>query len=347
LDQFLTLSAADRAIAFQQAEARLRLPAASIEKDFWVCFTLRALFSLPDWQDHLTFKGGTSLSKAWDLIQRFSEDIDLVIDRPFLGIEGDAAPENAPSAKQRRKRVEGVKEQARAAIQERLLPTLEQHLATVIPPVIDWKLVADPDDPDRQTLLFHYPGVLQPKEASLSPYVRPVVRVELGARSDTEPLEYCEIEPDIARVFPAAVGPGRFTVRVVSPKRTFIEKAMLLHEQACRKTPKPPRARLSRHYYDVYCLIGAGIADAALTTEGLFATVVRHRAIYFPESLHDDHGYDGLTPAGLRLRPASAFLSDWRADYQKMRESMFYGPSPDFEEVLREVGRFEDGLRGR
>jgi predicted nucleotidyltransferase component of viral defense system len=71
---------------------------------------------LPDWQDHLTFKGGTSLSKAWDLIQRFSEDIDLVIDRPFLGIEGDAAPENAPSEKQRRKRVEGVKVRARAAI---------------------------------------------------------------------------------------------------------------------------------------------------------------------------------------------------------------------------------------
>jgi hypothetical protein len=347
LDQFLTLSAADRAVAFQQAEARLRLPAASIEKDFWVCFTLRVLFSLPDWQGHLTFKGGTSLSKAWDLIQRFSEDIDLVIDRPFLGIEGDAAPENAPSTKQRRNRVEGVKIRARAAIQERLLPTLAQHLATVIPQVLDWQLAVDPDDPDQQTLLFHYPGVAQTLDSSRSPYVRPVVRIELGARSDTEPLEYREIEPDIAKVFPGVVGSGRFTVRVVSPKRTFIEKAMLLHEQACRKTPKPPRARLSRHYYDIYCLIGAGIADAALATEGLFANVVRHRAIYFPESLRDGYGYDSLTPAGLRLRPDPGFMSDWRADYQKMRESMFYGPSPDFEEVLREVGRFEDGLRGR
>jgi hypothetical protein len=168
-----------------------------------------------------------------------------------------------------------------------------------------------------------------------------------GARSDTEPLERCEIEPDIASVFPAAVGSGLFTVRVVSPKRTFIKKAMLLHEQACRKTPKPPRARLSRHYYDIYCLIGAGIADAALATEGLFANVVRHRAIYFPESLRDGYGYDSLTPAGLRLRPDPGFMSDWRADYQKMRESMFYGASPEFDEVMREVGRFEDGLRGR
>jgi hypothetical protein len=347
LDQFLTLSAADLGLAFQQAEARLRLPAASIEKDFWVCFTLRAMFSLPKWQDNLTFKGGTSLSKGWELIQRFSEDIDLVIDRPFLGIKAEAAPEAAPSRKQQRKRVEGVKARARIAIQEQLSPTLKHHLATSIPAALDWQLTVDPDDPDQQTLLFQYPSVLKPQAGNLSPYVRPVVRIELGARSDTEPLEQREIQPDIAKIFPDAVGPSRFAVRVVSPKRTFIEKAMLLHEQACRKAPKPPRARLSRHYYDLYCLIRAGIADAALTTEGLFAKVVRHRAIYFPESLRDGHGYDGLTRAGLRLRPHPSYLSVWRADYEKMQESMFYGASPSFEEVLRAVGQFEDGLRGR
>jgi predicted nucleotidyltransferase component of viral defense system len=137
LDQFLSLSTADRALAFQQAEARLTLPAASIEKDFWVSFTLRALFSLPNWRDNLTFKGGTSLSKAWNLIQRFSEDIDLVIDRPFLGIEADAAPETAPSKKQQRKRVEGVKLRARTAIQDQLLPTLKRNFATNIPAVLD------------------------------------------------------------------------------------------------------------------------------------------------------------------------------------------------------------------
>ena len=97
-------------------------------------------------------------------------------------------------------------------------------------------------------------------------------------------------------------------MRVVSPKRTFIKKAMLLHEQACRKTPKPPRARLSRHYYDIYCLIGAGIADAALATEGLFANVVRHRAIYFPESLRDGHGYEAFFPDATAIRAKAAML---------------------------------------
>ncbi len=94
------------------------------------------------------------------------------------------------------------------------------------------------------------------------------MRVELGARSDTEPREHCDIEPDIARAIPAAVDSGRVTVRVVSAKRTFIEKAMLLHEQVCPKTPRSPRPRLSRHYYDLYCLIRAGIADEAWSPKG-------------------------------------------------------------------------------
>jgi hypothetical protein len=339
------LSADDRALAFQQAEARLGLPAGSIEKDFWVCFTLRALFSLPNWRDHLTFKGGTSLSKAWGLIQRFSEDIDLVMDRPFLGIDNASAPETAPSKKQRRQRIKAVIEHAQAAIHERLSPLLTQCLADQIPDNLDWQLEADPDDPDNQTLLFRYPAVVPTQGASPSTYVRPVVRIELGARSDTEPLEAPEIEPDLATVFPDVTGPSRFTVRAVSPKRTFLEKALLLHEEACRKTPRRPKDRLSRHYYDLSRLITAGIAKQAIDEAGLFENVVQHRKIYFPQSLIEHHGYDSLTPSTLRLRPIEEGLADWRADYTKMRESMFYGEAPDFDEVLLVVGEFEESLR--
>lgn len=348
MDHFLTLSADDCALAFQQAEARLRLPAASIEKDFWVCFTLRALFSLPDWRDHLTFKGGTSLSKAWGLIQRFSEDIDLVIDRPFLGIDSDSAPEAAGlSRKKRQQRLKDVIERARAAIRERLSPSLKQCFEDQIPENLDWQLEADPEDSGNQTLLFRYPAVVPSQGASTSSYVRPVVRIELGARSDTEPLETPEIEPDLAKVFPDVTGPGRFTVRAVSPKRTFVEKALLLHEEACRKTPRPPKDRLSRHYYDLSCLITAGIAKQAMDEGGLFESVVQHRKIYFPQSLIENHGYDSLTPATLRLAPNAEWLSDWRADYAKMRESMFYGEAPEFDEVLLLVGKFEESLRDR
>lgn len=346
MDPFLQLPAQDRALAFQQAEAQLRLPAASIEKDFWVCFTLRALFSLSAWQDNLTFKGGTSLSKGWNLIQRFSEDIDLVIDRPFLGINDETAPETAPSGKQRRKRLDILMERAREAIHDRLLPALQRSLDERIPAEAgDWTLLVDPDVEDQQTLLFQYPSVLDAGKASTSAYIRPVVRIELGARSDTEPLDNPEIEPDVAKVFPDAVGPSRFRIRAVSPKRTFVEKAMLLHEHACRATPRPPGPRLSRHYYDLYRLIEAGVAIEALAEPDLFKSVVEHREIFFGVGLMADYGYAGLTPEKLHLLPNEEHLPQWRADYAQMRESMFYGESPDFDEIMRVVGRFGNSLQ--
>ncbi len=108
MNSFLTLALARRRQLCEEAATQLNLPAASIEKDFWVCWTLQELFALAEFGPHLTFKGGTSLSKAWKLIERFSEDIDVVIDREFLGFGGDQAPETAPSGKQRDKRLQGV-----------------------------------------------------------------------------------------------------------------------------------------------------------------------------------------------------------------------------------------------
>ena len=105
MNTFLQLPASERRLALQQVEAQMGLQAFSVEKDFWVCWTLRELFTLPDIGGHLTFKGGTSLSKAWKLIERFSEDIDLIVDKDALGFDGDAAPDKAPSPTQRKARL--------------------------------------------------------------------------------------------------------------------------------------------------------------------------------------------------------------------------------------------------
>ena len=110
MDAYLQLSPADQAAACNECSRRLSLEPVSVEKDFWVCWILRELFALPDIGQHLTFKGGTSLSKAWGLIRRFSEDIDLVVDKEALGFGGDAAPEKAPSKKKRRDRLEALME---------------------------------------------------------------------------------------------------------------------------------------------------------------------------------------------------------------------------------------------
>jgi hypothetical protein len=205
------------------------------------------LFRLPEWGRNLTFKGGTSLSKEWGLIERLSEDIDIVIDRDFLGFAGEMDPEKAPSKKQRRKRLDAMKAECQRRIHDDLCPALERHFAGLLPSSEEWKIAAasPSDDPDNQTLLFLFPETLM----STAPYLRADVKIEMGARSDNEPAEEVRIRPDLAEAFPDVLGPSDFSTRVLSPERTFWEKAMLLHEETYRPPDKKKRkARMARHY---------------------------------------------------------------------------------------------------
>jgi hypothetical protein len=169
---------------YEEAGRRLGLSAGSVEKDLWVCWTLRALLRLPSSGPHLTFKGGTSLSKGWKLIDRFSEDIDIVISRELLGFGGADTPEDAPSNKQRVKRLEALMVAAQQHMREALGPALEGEIRRRLPSTARWTLEPDADDPDAQTLLFHYPSAM-----GTAVYVRPVVKIELGARSEGSPRQ--------------------------------------------------------------------------------------------------------------------------------------------------------------
>ncbi len=229
MDEFINMPMKGRRRLCDEAQAKLSLRAASMEKDFWVCWTLRELFSLPGCGSHLTFKGGTSLSKAWKLIERFSEDIDVVLDRGFLGFGGDKSPESAGSNKQREKRLEELKLACQQRIRESLKPELSGRFQASLPKGSTWNLLDDEDDPDGQTLLFHYPSAYGD-----AAYVRPVVKIELGARSDTEPCGLPQIQPYLKEAFPKLFGAGSFAIRTVEPERTFWEKAMLLHEETFR-----------------------------------------------------------------------------------------------------------------
>ncbi len=298
-----------------------------------MCWTLRALFRLPVSGPHLTFKGGTSLSKGWKLIDRFSEDIDIVIAREFLGFGGADAPEDATSNKQRVKRLDALMHAARTHIRDVLGPALEQQIRHVLPSTSAWKLEADADDPDAQTLLFHYPPAM-----GAAVYVRPVVKIELGARSDTEPSAKPEIAPYLAEVFPDEVPDSRFPVHAVAPERTFWEKVALLHEESYRESGAAPKARLARHYYDLWCLITRGVAGRAIRDGALFDRVAAHRAAFFRRSRDAQASF---APGSLRIVPAADRLPLWRRDYDAMRESMFFDEVPDFAEILSVVGRFE------
>jgi len=333
MDTFIALTKDERKTYCNEAQARLGLPPASVEKDFWVCWTLRELFDLPEIGAHLTFKGGTSLSKAWKLISRFSEDIDIVIAREVLGFGGDASPDKAPSRKQVNKRLAALKDACRTLVQGELLHTLRERIESILGEPTEWSLEIDPDAEDGQALLFSYPGVFP------GGYVRPVVKIELGARSDTEPSEVVLIQPYLADAFPEIFPGNSLSVLTVSSRRTFWEKAMLLHEETYRPADKPRKARLSRHYYDLWSLIKEGVAAAAVADAELFERVAEHRATYFRVNWVD---YSTLRRGTLQLLPPENQIPYWRGDYRAMSTEMFFKTPPDFDEILSVVGHFED-----
>ncbi|MFH2131876.1 MAG: nucleotidyl transferase AbiEii/AbiGii toxin family protein [bacterium] len=334
--EFLKLPEERRHLIFGQTSAQLNLADVVVEKDFWVCWTLDQLFRLPTWGEQLTFKGGTSLSKGWKLIERFSEDIDIVINRDALGFGGEKAPEAALSKKQTKKRLNDLRDACQQCVRENIQPALQIAITADIPVELDWELTADPEDPDRQTLLFSYPTVF-PEQAA---YLRRSVKIEMGARSDTEPVETIQIQPYISDAFPGLLSGSEVTVRAVMPKRTFWEKAMLLHEESFRPNKRKTRKQyMARHYYDIYRLIQAGVADEAAADRDLFIRIANHRKIYFTYSWMN---YSTLVTGKLRLIPVDTQLPDWRSDYNNMKQEMFYGEVPGFDEIMEVVRRFQD-----
>jgi hypothetical protein len=333
VDRFLTMPANERRQLCEVAGVAMGLQPASVEKDFWVCWTLRELFALPESGPHLTFKGGTSLSKGWKLIERFSEDIDVVIDREFLGFGGEKSPEAATGSNERRRRLEALKAASQQHIRQSLAPALTSRLRERLPGEPAWALTDDADDPDRQTLVFEYPASFP-----VTDYLRPAVKIEMGARSDVEPSATPSIQPYIAEALPDALGPSTFTVQTLDPKRTFWEKSALLHEESYRTGARAPAVRLARHYYDLWCLLRAGVGDAALAEPDLFNRVVAHREVFFRRSKEAQYT---LRPGSLRLLPATERQQDWQRDYEAMRETMFFGEPPEFAEILNVVGDFE------
>lgn len=321
---------------FEQTAAKMNLAAVSVEKDFWVCWTLDQLFKLTC-GSHLTFKGGTSLSKAWNLIERFSEDVDITIHRDLLGFGGDNAPHAAPSKNQLKKRLDALKAECEQYIAGPLLSELETKIESQLPERSSWSL--RPDNQDSQTLLFEYPSVFPTQ----SEYLRRWVQIEMGGRADVVPSHLVTIRPYIAEVFPGVFPDAKVNVRAILPIRTFWEKAMLLHEEGFRPANKPRKNSLARHYYDIYRMIKAGIGNEALADLTLFFDIAAQREQYFRYTWVD---YSTYEPGQLRILPNDEDLPRWQADYNSMQREMFFGDVPEFREVLEKAKEFQNKFNG-
>ena len=303
-----TLPNTDRADLFQEAANRRGVATALIEKDFWVCWVLKQLFALPDLGPHFIFKGGTTLSKVFNVIQRFSEDIDISINREYLGFGGGQDPENMQGTNKTKRQLEKLQLSCREKITNDLLPLLNETFAQLLDKTPkskknSWKLAQD--ERDLQTLLFTYPTLRPHSEA----YLQQIVRIELGARSDHWPAKTYQITPYLAEEFPQLFAEAACTVKVLEAERTFWEKATLLHEYYSRDDNRTGD-RLSRHFYDLHALANSPIGASALHRIDLLERVVKHKTIFFKTSRAN---YEEAANGNIHLIPSAGKLAALRA----------------------------------
>lgn len=297
--------------------------AQNIEKDWWVTQVLRVLFSLP-YAEHMSFKGGTSLSKAWNLIDRFSEDIDIAISREYLGYAGELSRTQV-SDKLRRAACSFVRETLQNDVREGLIAQgIASDLFSVRVNITSVTTV------DPEVIYVDYHSSLPQSE-----YIAHTVKIEVSGRSMHEPLQDVMLQSYIDQYLPQSkVAMPAFPVHVVVPERTFLEKIMLLHEEFAKPTTDVRTERMSRHIYDIERMMRTDIMEHALTDEQLYRSVVEHRRKFIGLKGFD---YDTLYPKTLSLKIPSDVLSLWRQDYDKMRQSMIYGESLSFDELIARI----------
>ena len=322
------LSRADREELFLVTAREKKLPEAVIEKDFWVCWTLNYLFHDSPWKDHLAFKGGTSLSKCFDLIHRFSEDIDLILDWRLVGC-GKDEPWAERSKNQQDKFNKAVNARTEVFLAEDFAPGLEADFRTLLRD--NFQISIDPADP--QTVCFAYPRLFS--EGA----ILPIIRLEIGALAAWTPTQEATITSFAAEQYPQVFLQPGTSLRTVSPERTFWEKVTILHKEAFRTNGKIP-PRYSRHYYDLQCMARSSVKDAAFQDLDLLRQVVAFKDRFYPAgSAH----YELAEPGTMRLMPPEDCLPALRADYEHMK-NMIFGEKPEFEVILAAIAALESEI---
>lgn len=329
--KYTDLSADEQREVIQRVQAENRLQLQIIEKDWWVTAILRALFSLP-YSEHISFKGGTNLSKCWNLIERFSEDADIAIDREYLGFGGTLSKTQI-SDKLRRAACSFVRETLQYDLAEKLIEngvSADKFKVNVnITPVTTT---------DPEIIEVEYQSAF-----NTLPYIRSKVIIEVSGRSMNEPVVSVGVSSFIDDVFTnAPFAEPKFDVRAVVPERTFLEKVFLLHEEFSKPSGMIRTERMSRHLYDIAQMMDTPIVERALLDENLYKTVIDHRRMFIGLKGFD---YSTLLPQTLSIVPQGEIREQWKEDYKVMQETMIYGDSPSFDELIIKIQALNDRIR--
>jgi len=335
LNTIARMSANGRAEAFQATAERKDLPEAVVEKDFWVCWILKQLFSIDLVSNRLLFKGGTSLSKIFHAINRFSEDIDIAVDYTALGFTGTRDPLQGGISKTRRVKILAeMMTECQNYIKGEFLNALRTRCSEVLTWQNDWGLEVDPTDPN--VVIFRYPTAA----AERLTYIRSQVILELGTHAEFVPRGRFTIRPFIAEEFPSLMPDAEAQVEAILAKRTFWEKVTILHAEFHRPQAKRLPGRYSRHYYDVAMMAAGQVKTEALADIDLLAQVVSHKEAFYPAGWAR---YDLARRGSLRVSPAESRIPALRRDYRDMAD-MIFGEPPNFDFLLEMLATLEAEL---
>lgn len=325
----------ERLALLQRAEEKFKIDQLALEKDCWVTMVLNALFKC-SCSEHLCFKGGTSLSKGWGLIDRFSEDIDLSVNHLFFEIE-----------KTTKSQREKLRKKARRYILDVVSKELETNLKSMgvkgfrietVTKTVDNKGAATTiaSDKDPSVILLHYTSILN----GYNEYIPPRVKIEISCLSMNEPTEERMISSYVEQTFPGEDDIASATIRTVVPTRTFLGKAFLLCEEFQKE--KPRHIRMSRHLYDLERLMDTRFGKQALENKDLYERIVEHRSIYYALRYVD---YSKLLPNAIDFIPKDELISDWKADYAEMCDHFIYGNKLSFEQLINRIKELRERFR--
>lgn len=328
INEWLKLTEQTRRNIFEETAKSMGIPAAAAEKDWWVVRTLELVFG-SSIALHTVFKGGTSLSKAWGLLDRFSEDIDLALDRKYLGIDKpDSGMTGSQVSKLRRLSVE--------FITGKYFPELTEKFKAAGLNVNIQLAEIKTNDQDPLIIEIYYEALTAPHT-----YLLPRVLIEVGSRSLIEPYNERSFTSMVGERFKGReFADGNIIIPTVNPQRTFLEKVFLLHEEFQLPTEKIKIERKSRHLYDLEKLMDTDYAIAAMKNKELYDTIVEHRKKLTPLRGID---YANHTPDKINPIPPDAIIGEWEKDYGAMQESMFFNPSLPFDKLIERIKE----LKGR
>jgi hypothetical protein len=326
------MDARERADLFAETAERKGLAEAVVEKDFWVCWVLKQLFSNKSFEGRLLFKGGTSLSKIFHAINRFSEDIDLALDYVSLGFTGQRDPTQEKLSNTKRQAIlDEMIKVCQKYIAGEFLEGFRRPCTEILGVTPAWRLEVSKQDPN--VVEFHYP----PASAKSLPYVSPQVVLELGTHAGFVPRDRFMVRSFAGEEFANVVTDRDVSVEAILAKRTFWEKTTILHAEYHRPTDKALPDRYSRHYYDVAMMADGRIRDEALADKDLLAQVVKHKQTFYPSGWAH---YETAKRGGLRLVPSASRRAALEQDYKHMGV-MIFGEPPSFDWIVDQLAALE------